>query len=161
VSSELLVVRPTAFLILAALLSACARSQPTLTVAFATAPGLQIGAPLRFRGVAIGHVAAIDPQRELTHVVVALDRRDAPLRSADRIALVPDGVFGVSSLEIVLGPNAAPLVPEHATLTAVPPDSIAILRDAIVRAVAKEAIDQWRQRDSTVSPRPAAPRSRP
>ena len=140
---------------------ACARSQPTISVAFAAVPGLQVGAPLRFRGIAIGHVESIDPMREQTKVNVVLDGPDAPLRTADRIALVPDGVFGASSLEIVIGPNSASPLPEHATLAAVPTDSVAILRDAIVRAVAKEVIDQWRRRDSDAARGPAAPRARP
>lgn len=130
------------------MLSACARSQPSISVAFTAVPGLQVGAPLRFRGVAIGHVRSIDPMRQETKVNVVLDGPAAPLHTADRIALVPDGVFGASALEIVMGPDSATPLPEHATLAAVPPDSVAVLRDAIVRAVAKEAIDQWRRRDS-------------
>ena len=99
--------------------------------------------------------------REATRVNVVLDGPNAPLHTADRVALVPDGVLGASALEIIIGPDSASPLQEHATLAAVPPDSVAVLRDAIVRAVAKEAIDQWRRPDSGGARGRAAPRSQP
>ena len=153
--------RITSLLALTTILSACGRSQPTISVAFTAVPGLHIGAPLRFRGLAIGHVESIHPMREGAKVNVVLDRADAPLRMADRIAVVPDGILGASALELVLGPNSASPLSEHATLAAGPSDSLTILREAIVRAVAKEAVDQWRRGDSSSARGSLPPHSKP
>lgn len=143
------------------LVAACSSRSTTVIVDLPVANGIASGTPVRFHGMDIGHVRSITPTRDGVRIQLSIDRQDAPVRTADRVAVQPEGIFGAYVIAIVPGPDSAPVVRDQATLAAAPPDSLAPIRDAIARAVAKEAIDQFQHRDSAQRTRRAPLPSRP
>ena len=141
--------------------SACGEPTDRIVLAEVTvAPGLKEGSQVIFRGLEIGRVERIT----LAHSGVQLAlrvRSDAPLRSDDRAAVRPFGLFGDAAVEIIPGPESASLLGDSATLAAVPPDTLAPVREAAAQEVAKGIIAPLFQRDSTSAPGPDAPISRP
>jgi ABC-type transporter Mla subunit MlaD len=131
------------------LFGACASAVRTVTVDLPSAEGIQTGAPVRFGGVPIGRVQAVAPTRHGVRLFLLIDHHDVPLRSGDSVAVRPDGILGSYALDIVLGPDTAALIGQHASLATASPDSAAPIRQVITRAVVNEMIDQFRRADTT------------
>ena len=90
-----------AAVIVAVTVAACTRRGAVVRVDVPDASGLTAESPVRFRGTQIGHVRAILPLRNGSRLELVLDRPDAPVRAADRVAVLPDGIFGASFVDIV------------------------------------------------------------
>jgi ABC-type transporter Mla subunit MlaD len=145
----------------------CGRRNDRIYADLPRANGVREGATVRYRGIDIGvveHIAFVDTVVRLT---IKLTRRDAPLRSGDRVRTAQDGVFGDRALHVVPGPAGAPLLRPGVTLGAAPLDSLEEIRNALIQATVaaglRNVFDALR-RDSTSAPdssrqvRPPTPR---
>ena len=123
--------------------AACTASGTSVQVEVPSANGLSIDSPVRFRGTEIGHIEAIVRTRAGARLEILLAPK-APVRAADRVAVRPEGIFGASFVDIIPGPDSAPMIGAHATLIASPQDSMAAARDAIARAAGRALLDTLR-----------------
>lgn len=132
------------------------------------APDLREGATVRYRGIEVGRVTAVRIVDTGVQLDLAIQRADAPLRTADQVRAVPTGIFGDRQVEIVPGPVSAPKLAPDGWLVASPPDTLAAIRDAVIGAVVQSAFDRLATRDSASGTRqransvhPPASRSHP
>ena len=119
------------------------------------APDVKVGAPVRFHGVDIGEVRALTPERHALRAELLITRADAPVRARDRVAVRPIGIFGDVAVDIVPGPDSAGEVGPETVLLAAPADSVAAVRQAVLQAVVKEALEQLGRDSAGTRARPA------
>lgn len=120
--------------------AACRGTDMAVNADVPSATGLSIDSPVRFRGTDIGRVQAVTPARTGARLSLLL-ARTAPVRAGDHVAVRPDGIFGATFVDIVPGPDTAPLIQARGTLAALPLDSPARTRDAVIQAVGKALVD--------------------
>jgi ABC-type transporter Mla subunit MlaD len=137
---------------------------PVVYADLRAAPGLHEGAPVSFRGIAVGEVTRIGFADEGLRLTIALSRRDVPLRSGDAVRITPNGIFGDYSLEIVPGPASAAPLADGGVLGEALPDSAALrqraLADAFVRRLGESLRGDSAHRpatDSSAAHPPAKP----
>jgi ABC-type transporter Mla subunit MlaD len=142
--------------------SACTRSHArTAYVDFRAVADLREGAPVTFQGVQIGTVQKLTLRRSGTIATLLIDRADAPLQSNDRVAVRPVGIFGDDVIDIVLASAAARPLRDGDTLQVASTDSLAPVRDLLMRAVAHEFTKRLFRSDSTRRSRPDSASSHP
>jgi ABC-type transporter Mla subunit MlaD len=108
-----------------------------------------------FRGIEVGRVERVAFESTGVRVTLRISRPDMPLRTQDRVAVRPIGIFGDIQVEIQPGPLAAPIATSGATLPVAPPDTVVALRaeemSAIVRAGLEKLKDTTRHTPRAVS----------
>lgn len=132
-------------------LVACNR-RPSGRVAYVDLPAvdnLEEGTPVRFGGVDIGVLQHVALRRDGITATLLIQRPDAPIHANDLVAVRPVGIFGAHALDIIPVPSEARPLRSGDTLHAAPPDSLAPVREALMRAVVHEFADRLRQSDTT------------
>ena len=117
------------------------------------APGLREGAPVSFRGIAVGEVTHIAFVPDGLRLTISLSRPDVPLRQGDGVRVKPNGIFGDIVLELVPGASSAPPVTQGTLLHEAPLDSATVAQQAVGKALLQRfARDFMRDsaRDSSV-----------
>ena len=95
-----------------ALVASCDRPTPVVFADFSEALGVKSGTPVIYRGIEVGKVKSITLERTKARVAIAITQADAPLRSTDRVEIVPVGMFGDVALRIVpTGDQGQPVTP--------------------------------------------------
>src|SRR5687768_746998 len=95
--------------LLVPLLAACGgEGTRVISADFDAAPGLEAGQAVNYRGVAVGEVRKVSFTAAGVRAELAIERADAPVRSADTAILRTVGVFGDPVIDIVPGPASAP-----------------------------------------------------
>lgn len=150
--------RPLLLVSLAAigLLARCSARGPTIVADIPTTSRVDVGTTVRFRGTEIGHVTRVTPIRIGVHLELTLNRSDALVRTDDHVAVRPDGIFGGVFVDIVPGSDNAPPIPPNAALQPVPPDSLASVREAVMRAAGDALLN--RLQDDLRRPPPSGSR---
>lgn len=120
---------------------------PVLYGDLRAAPGLREGAPVSFRGIAVGQVTHIGFVRDGVRLTIALARPDVPLRRGDGVRVRRNGVFGDFAVELTPGPASAPPLRDGDVLGEAPPDS-AMIRDEAFRNALLEKVGAVFRRDS-------------
>ncbi len=94
------------------------RSARHYYAAFANVGGLNVGAEVRFGGVKVGRVAAIEPDpADRTQIRVALEvKEDTPVNGGSVASIEQVTLTAEKHLEISTGAAAAPLLPDGSTL---------------------------------------------
>jgi virulence factor Mce-like protein len=89
-----------------------------VNIAFPEATTLAQEADVRVSGVSVGHVVKIDrdPAGDRTLATVEMDRAYAPLNQDARAVLRQKTLLGETYVELTLGDNAAPKIPEDGRL---------------------------------------------
>jgi ABC-type transporter Mla subunit MlaD len=142
--------------------SACTRSHGrTAYVDFPAVADLREGTPVRFQGIPIGTVRKLTLRRSGAIATLLIDRADAPLQSNDRVAIHPVGIFGDEVIDIVLASAAGRPLRDGDTLQVASTDSLAPIRDLLMRAVAHEFTNRVFHSDSTRRSRPDSASSHP
>src|SRR3569832_70596 len=122
------------------LLSACRdRNERVVHAVVPAARGLKEGALVRFRGIEVGRVNAVRIVDSGVQLDLAIERADAPLRTADRVRLAPSGLFGDNEVELVPGSVKAPKLAPNGWLAAVPLDTLAAIREAVAAEYVRQA----------------------
>jgi len=145
--------RLAALALLTCLLTACDRDGRVVHAVLPTAQDVKEGATVRYRGIAVGQVNAVRIVDSGVQLDLSIYRADAPLRTADRVRVVREGIMGDQAVDVVPGPLSAPKLGSSGWLAAVPPDSLAAIREALSKAYAKEALDRFGALLSTAHPR--------
>ncbi|HEX7941423.1 MAG TPA: MCE family protein [Gemmatimonadaceae bacterium] len=101
---------------------------------------LREGAIVRYRGIDVGRVTSVRIVDTGVRLDLDIQRADAPLRAADNVRVVAMGMFGDREVEIVPGPVGAPRLALDGWLPATPPDTMAMIRDIVSEALAKQAL---------------------
>ena len=97
------------------------------------APGLREGAPVSFRGIAVGEVTHIAFVPDGLRLTIALSRPDVPLRQGDGVRVKPNGIFGDIALEFVPGASSAPPLAPGMVLHEAAVDSASLAQQALGR----------------------------
>ena len=117
------------------------------------APNLRIGAPVRFRGLAVGQVDDVAFTDTSVRVTIRITRADVPMRRGTAARIGPTGIFGDNDVELVPSatPSAPPL-PPGSTLERAGPDSAQLAAEAraaaVRNALARDIIEGRTGRDS-------------
>jgi len=139
---------PLLLLVLAST-DACRRGERVVhTMLPSAAPRVAVGSPVLFRGVEIGTVQRLTLDHAGVRLDLRIERRDAPLRTGDRVALRVLGLLGDGVVDIVPGPATAPPIADGDTLAAALPDTLAAQREAVTEAVVRTVLAPLLQRDS-------------
>ncbi len=72
---------------------------------FADVAGLDVGAPVRFRGVRIGRIAGFEPETTGVRVKINVDRADLAIPRQSRIETNQSGFIGTTTVDIVPKPD--------------------------------------------------------
>jgi phospholipid/cholesterol/gamma-HCH transport system substrate-binding protein len=91
----------------------------TINVKFSDVSGLQIGAPVRYRGVAVGKIAALQPGTNGVDALLEISSPELVLPRDVTITTSRAGLIGETSLDII--PNSE-LSPQAATMNPLSPD---------------------------------------
>jgi len=75
--------------------------------------GLQIGGPVKYRGIGIGRVddISIDPENISDIIVTASIKSETPIKSDMKASLIPIGITGLVQIEITGGTQESELLP--------------------------------------------------
>jgi ABC-type transporter Mla subunit MlaD len=125
-----------------------AHTPPTRVIAvLPEAPGIMEGLSVEYRGISVGTIEKLRLTEAAVELTLRLERRDLPLRTTDRVAVVTRGL-GNRALAIVPSRDAGEAWQPGDTLRAVPPDTIDAERAAAARAILDGAIQKIISRDS-------------
>lgn len=142
-------IRYRALLLATLLMPGCSRPREIIVHALVRkAPGLKPGARVEYRGIDIGVVRSVGFTDAGVKLDLAIERRDAPIRSRDQVWITSEGTFETQVVDIIPGDSTAPLVARGASLTAAPADSMLGMQEQVTRAIA-DAVDRVVERDST------------
>ena len=78
------------------------------TVSFKNAGGMQIGTPVRYRGVTVGRVVSIDPKVNGVDVLVGITQPDLVIPRDVRVEAQQSGLIGENSIDIIPNREVTP-----------------------------------------------------
>lgn len=101
----------------------------TLNTTFENVAGLKPGAPVRMGGVDVGTVSAVklgtDPSDKRMHVRFSVVRAAHERIRKDSIVTISNkGLLGDKMLEITLGSESQPVIPDEGTIVSEPPEDL-------------------------------------
>ncbi len=136
-------------LALACLLSGCGnRDGRVVHAVLPAARNLREGAPVRYRGIEVGKLTTMRIVDSGVRLDLDIERADAPLRTSDQVRITAVGMFAEPEVEIVPGSVSAPRLASNGWLAAVPPDTLAALREELIGAMVKNTFDRLGVHDS-------------
>jgi phospholipid/cholesterol/gamma-HCH transport system substrate-binding protein len=78
-----------------------ARGNYQFFITFKNAEGMQIGTPVRYRGVTVGRIVGIDPKPNGVDVLVEINQRDLVIPRNVRVESQQSGLIGENSVNII------------------------------------------------------------